>query len=57
MSNSIKGCAQVLQVNQINHDTLYEKKEKKSLFLFVQALKPIVRFNFPPIFLPSKLQN
>ena len=46
MSNSIKGCAQVLQVNQINHDTLYEKKEKKVTFFIRSSLKTNSTFQF-----------
>ena len=49
MSNSIKGCAQVLQVNQIIHETfLKKKKEKKNVtFFFVRlSLKTNSTFQF-----------
>ena len=45
MSNSIKGCAQVLQVNQINHETLFEER-KKGYFFVRSSLKTNSTFQF-----------
>lgn len=46
MSNSIKGCAQVLKVNQINHKTLFEKEAKRLLFFVRSSLKTNSTFQF-----------